>query len=73
MHYFIKTVHYKFKRMRLTCFTEKCNTSFMYFGRSLIIVYPPQSNPISAATKAQIAGVNNNSLHGVGAKSWEIN
>lgn len=55
--------------IKLTSVMEKCNTSLMYFGRSLIIVKPPQSCPASTMISAHTGHEVNMDNHGVGGKS----
>lgn len=55
---------------RFTSLMEKCKTSLIYFGRSLIIVKPPQSCPASTMISAHTGHDVIMDFHGVGGKSY---
>jgi len=56
-------------QVRLTSLIEKCKTSFIYFGRSLMIVNAPQSCPASIKISDHIGHDVNMDFHGVEGKS----
>lgn len=55
--------------LTLTSVIEKCNTSLMYLGRSVMIVKPPQSCPASTMISAHTGHDVKMDFQGVGGKS----